>query len=133
MVHFGIITAIRIFLKRIIPIDIQRHEWLKQNGVNPKIWGEVFLQDEIERNERIFLSNDQLNNSKFLSQLQEDIIDCYMLYGTTPNEFFMFDFLNKHNKQYRKSCLSVKTKDLICFAQKDSRIALKQMTDKGLF
>lgn len=133
MVHFGIIIAIRTFLKKIIPIDIQRHEWLKQNGVNPKIWGEVFLQDEIERNERIFLPNDQLNNSKFLSRLQEDIIDCYILYGTTPNEYFMFDFQHKHNKRYRKSCLSVKTKDLICFALKDSRLALKQMTDKGLF
>lgn len=55
---------------------IQRHVWLTRNGKNPKIWGEVYLLDEIEKNSKIFLSEKQLRNRWFMHKLRRDIIDC---------------------------------------------------------
>lgn len=68
-----------------------------------------------------------------MHDLSKDVIDSYILHGVIPNEYFMFGFLNNHDKAYRNSCLSVKEKDLVCMSQPYSKEALKQMTDKGLF
>lgn len=129
MKHFGILTS----LIGIMPVSTKRRIWLRRYGQNPKIWGEVYLQDEIDKNCKLFLSPDELKDKLLMKNVQKDIVDCYILYGTIPNEYFMFDFFHKRDKVYRQSCLSVMRKDQMCLALRNSNEALRQMTDKGLF
>lgn len=129
MKHFGILTS----LIGIMPVSTKRRIWLRRYGQNPKVWGEVYLQDEIDKNCKLFLSPDELKDKLLMKNVQKNIVDCYILYGTIPNEYFMFDFFHKRDKVYRQSCLSVMRKDQMCLALRNSNEALRQMTDKGLF
>lgn len=120
-------------IKSCLPQWIIRKRWQEKNGSNPKIWGEVCLQDEIDKNGPLFLPNYGFIGRKEKERLVADITDCYLLYGATPNEYFMFGFHRCHDKAFRRSCLTVKQKDLLCLALPQSDEALREMTDKALF
>lgn len=90
MKHFGFLSS----LIGIMPISIRRELWLHRYGYNAKIWGEVHLQDEIDKNSKLFMSTDDLKGDHLMDKVRNDIVDCYILYGTTPNEYFMFDFFS---------------------------------------
>lgn len=73
-------------------------------------WGGETFDSEICRCFEIFLSSKEKKNVELLRKLKIDIIWCYYRYGTTPDEFFLFDF--RHCTLDRRSeFLTTKHKD----------------------
>ena len=82
----------------------------KETLLKEKIWSGEIMQDAIEKQIKIFLTEDQLKDCKFLHSITIDLILSYHIYGVIPSEYFLFDFPNCNHKK-RKSFLTLKHKD----------------------
>jgi hypothetical protein len=83
---------------------------LKQKLLKEHIWSGEIMQDAIEKQINIFLSEEQLHDHIFCDKITTDIIASYYRYGVIPSEYFLFDFPNC-NHQKRKTFLTLKHKD----------------------
>lgn len=95
--------------------------------------GKTFI-DDINVNCRQFLSDEQLNDEVFMGAMKKDLMRAYLLYGITPDEYFLHDFMNC-SEGYKGSILSRKHKDDVCCRKlgKHTHIAFDQLKDKWLF
>lgn len=64
----------------------------KKKYLAKKIWGGGLMETELSNNFEIFLSGAEKKNSRLLNHLEKDIIRCNILYGATPQEYFLFGF-----------------------------------------
>ena len=71
--------------------------------------GKIF-RDDIAENFSTFLTNEELSDKSYTDNLTKDLVRCYIVYGITPDEYFMHDFRHKDD-EYRMSILSRKRKD----------------------
>lgn len=75
------------------------------------MWGGGIYKDNLERALFSNLDEQNLNNFAYIAKLKKDIIQSYLDFGATPEEYFAFEFENKTSKQ-RGEFLTNKVKDL---------------------
>ena len=94
----------------------------------------IVFRDDIELNMKAFLSKKELNDKSLVDKITFDIVKCYILYGITPDEYFMYDFRNKKD-WYRSTILSRKRKDELCckYLGDDTLEYFMQLKDKWQF
>ena len=63
-----------------------------KNKYHDKIWGGYKLDEQIEENIHIFLTEKELEDKKFLESIKRDIVKSYLLYGVNANEYFTHNF-----------------------------------------
>ena len=81
-----------------------------KNKYHDKIWGGYKLDEQIEENIHIFLTEKELEDKKFLESIKRDIVKSYLLYGVNANEYFTHNFYRKKHKE-RNRYMSKKRKD----------------------
>lgn len=90
-------------------INIRVKMFVKHSLLNSDYNGKPFSED-VDENMAIFLSKGQASDKEYVAVLQKDIVKCYLLYGITPDEYFMHSLQNK-SLSYKRSILSRKYKD----------------------
>lgn len=112
----------------------KRTEKFMNRHLDEKDHNGIVFRDDIELNLRAFLSEKELNNKFLVDKITFDIAKCYILYGITPDEYFMYDFRNKKDR-YRSTILSRKRKDELCckYLDADTLEYYMQLKDKWQF
>lgn len=83
-----------------------------KNSMNSEIWGGGTMSEKINEAFINNLSNDELKDAGLVNKLTRDIVWCYIVYGSIPEEYFVFEFRHK-NKRQREEYLTNKFKDLL--------------------
>lgn len=76
-------------------------------------WGGGSFHNEIKKQFAIFLLDDEQGDLRITQKLSVDIIWSYYRYGSTPDEYFFYNFRNLSDRE-RKKYLTTKKKDDEC-------------------
>ncbi len=108
--------------------------WFKKTKLGKKNHNGKVFRDDINENFKTFLTQEELSNKAYTDELTNDLVKCYIVYGITPDEYFMHDFRNKSD-DYRMSILSRKRKDdIYCrYLGRDLHKCFMQLKDKWQF
>lgn len=114
-------------IKRLIPFKLKLFIRFLQrcNSVMMgKITGRIrvyegeLLDSQMDEMIDIFLSNAQKQEKSYLRKLKNDIIYCYVLYGFTPRDYFLFNFHKENNRRaIRQTFISDVFKDYKLFSK----------------
>lgn len=108
--------------------------WFRKTKMNKKNHNGIVFNKDIQDNFKVFLAPKELADKPYIDKLTNDLVKCYIVYGITPDEYFMHDFRNK-NDDYRMSILSRKRKDdIYCrYLGRDLHKCFMQLKDKWRF
>lgn len=62
---------------------------------------------------KTFLTQSELEDEVFVNRIKKDMVRCYLLYGLTPDEYFLHDCRHADD-EYLKTILSRNYKDSLC-------------------
>lgn len=123
-------TCPKLFLKlRIKRFIKRRYTLVDANGIP--------FCDDVSENMKTFLTEDEVSNKEVVEKLKVDMVKCYLLYGITPDEYFLHNCCNESD-DYLKTILSRCYKQGFCrwiamtHFQSDKKIA-SELTDKWRF
>lgn len=88
----------------------QRVKSFLNNNINDLDYNQIPFGRDMENNMNLFLGKNELKDKEFCKKIEKDLTRCYLLYGITPDEYFMHQFQNKKD-DYRSTILSRKLKD----------------------
>ena len=99
---------------------------------NAPMWGGGIFSENIESAMKTFLTAEELSDVSLVKKLTKDIVNSYIKYGTTPQEYFLFGFRHEgHERRKKFLCNSYKDK-LMLKAVGAKRYAL-ELRDKYAF
>ncbi len=126
-------SKIRDILLKVFPGHMLRYH-INATNLNYKIWGNLNFREELDRNLKLFLSDEELSNNEVLKKIEEDVLLSYWKFGSIPNEYFMFGFKDMLMDK-RKEFLTLSQKDKICISVMGSswREKFLEIRDKGKF
>lgn len=118
----------RLYPKFMIGFEVNR--FIKKSFDMPDYNGIPFQKD-FEDNCMTFLGNVDAHERE---RLKRDMVECYLLYGITPDEYFLHDFPH-YPDSYRKTILSRKRKDKVAIQKmgKNWHSYFDQLKDKWEF
>lgn len=73
------------------------------------------MQHLIEESVDIFMSETERADKSLVRKITDDIIKCYYLYGSTPQEYFLFGFRDLSARR-RSEFLTNQHKDRVIYA-----------------
>ncbi len=126
-------SKIRDILLHVCPEYVLDYH-INKTKLNYKIWGDLNFREDLDRNFKLFLSEDELSNNDIKNKYEKDILLSYWKFGSIPNEYFMFDFKNMDVRK-KSEFLTLKRKDEICISTMgtDWREKFMEIRDKGKF
>ncbi len=105
---------------------------IKSGILNQKIWGEVVFKDEIEK-VLTHLQEQGVVKEKTEEHYIQDMVQCYLDYGITPEEYRTFNFHCNPSFEYRNSFLSIKNKDILCLKKEKGIETFNELENKDFF
>lgn len=93
--------------------------------------GGIFAR-EIADNMELFLSPGESEEVRTAEKIKNDNIDCYLRFGATPQEYFLFGFRRLTNRR-RSRFLTNQHKDKVCIARTGMRKYLDELRNKYNF
>lgn len=111
--------------------NVARYIYYHRNRFR-KIWGGGILEDEINCIIEKIASILNVSNTSLIRDVKNDMIDCYVKYGATPQEYFLFGFRNASNKQ-KKKLLTNKSKDILMIKKVGLSSYHRDLRDKYKF
>ena len=99
-----------------------------------KDYNQIVFREDLENQFKTFLNENERQDKDLIKQLTYDAVRCYILYGITPDEYFMHDLAHQ-SEDYKKSILSRKYKDELSIRsyRGDFHLFLEQLRDKWEF
>lgn len=88
------ITELINFFSLFPPFLKMRRLYFMHKGFNEPMWGGGIFKQNIKEAFAKFLSSEELSSEQYKEKLIKDIVNCYLLYGSTPDEYFLFDMLH---------------------------------------
>lgn len=94
----------------------------------------IVYRKDLEDKFKASLKEEELSDKTLIETLTYDNVKSYLLYGITPDEYFLYDFRNKSDKE-RAEILSRKRRDdIVCRKLGyDTREYFNQLKDKWTF
>ncbi len=84
-----------------------------RNGFHKEMWGGGIFSDNLQRAFNTFLPPAIQRNKSIVKRLTRDIVDCYIRYGSTPAEYFLYDF--PHTSEQKRDTFATNIiKDKAC-------------------
>ena len=112
----------------------RRVEHFLANDMEKKDHNAIVYRKDIEDNFSANLTEEELSDKVLIERLTKDNIKSYLLYGITPDEYFLYEFRKKSDAE-RSEILSRKRRDdLVCRnLGYDTREYFNQLKDKWIF
>lgn len=107
---------------------------LLKNAYSIKDYNGMLFGKDVDDNLKSFLSASELKNKEYVDWLEHDLAKMYLLYGITPDEYFLHS-LQKESEVYKSTILSREYKDELCmkYLGKDTQEYYNQLKDKWQF
>ena len=114
-------------------LEYRINRLLKKANIVKDHNGIIFSKD-IDDNLHSFLTEVELNNPEYVCWLKHDLAKLYLLYGITPDEYFLHSLQNEP-EEYKSTILSRKRKDDLCckYLGRDTQEYFNQLKDKWEF
>lgn len=125
----------RSIIFKILPSPIKRElkfRGFMKNGFHQEMWGGGIFEENVNTALKDFLLERQLSDKKIVREYVKDIVQSYIEYGVTPQEYFLFDFPNK-KKTERSEFLPDQWKDKLSMRATPISLFNKDLTDKYNF
>lgn len=96
------------------------------------IWGEGLYGENLDKALAAYLSESERKDTRLVKKLTRDMVKCYLLYGATPDEYFLFNFRNASD-EVRASFVTDMDKDKTLMQSVDVKMYERELQDKYAF
>lgn len=112
----------------------RRVKHFMEEEMDKKDHNAILYRKDLGDNFQSSLTEDELKDSALIEKLTYDNVECYLRYGITPDEYFLYDFRHRSDNE-RDEILSRKMRDdIICRKLGyDTMEYFSQLKDKWVF
>ncbi len=124
----------RLFRSRISQTSQMDSEILQfiQTRWQEPIWGEGLFGENVDQAFSTYLSETERQDARLVKELTHDIVKCYLQYGATPTEYFIFNFRHASD-EVRASFVTDMDKDKTLMQTVDIKLYKRELQDKHAF